>query len=92
MEGERASMMTVNGRGARTTRSESERVLSGQGWSGRRQVRDEARNAWSGMVSRTVGDGDGDDGAPLADADCWLFPLPPGIGTGTGTVATAMHS
>jgi hypothetical protein len=86
MEGERASTMTVNGRGARTTRSESERVLSGQGWSGHRQVRDEARSAWSGMVSRTTGD----DGAPLTDADCWLFPLPPG--TGTGTAAMAMHS
>jgi len=40
MEGERASMMTVNGRGARATGSERERVPSDRGWSERRRVGD----------------------------------------------------
>ena len=40
MEGQRASMMTVNGRGARATGSERERVPSDRGWSERRRVGD----------------------------------------------------
>ena len=57
MEGERASMMTVNGRGARATGSERERVPSDRGWSERRRVGDgePRRRVGEVVLGRSVG-------------------------------------